>query len=111
MSKSPSQKYEHDVKSMFGPELPRMSKVVVEGRCVPGLYARDCNDVIEFTFSHNFSVFYEVPRSAALTFAAAIANALAIGSGYSCLGATSKDHPFAPQVIELSSEEAGKLME
>lgn len=108
---TPKQQYESSIKTMLGPEIPRMNKVCVEGRCIPGLYARDRNDIIEFCFSHNFCKFYEVPREAAIIFAAGIADALAIGAGYSFAGALTKDRPFAPGIIELSPNETTSITE
>ena len=42
----------------------------------------------------------DVPRRYAQSVAWLVANALAIGKGYSYLGAESKDMPFAPKLMD-----------
>ncbi len=72
-------------------------RVVVDGRVIPRLTGYYEGDkialVLDGRFSHSFSK--EDARSAAWL----IANALAIGDGYSHLGAESKEQPFAPKAM------------
>ena len=69
-------------------------RVQIEGRIIPRLTAFREGDrivlVVDGRFSHSFAA--EDAYSAAWL----IANALAVGAGYSHLGAESKDKPFAP---------------
>ena len=76
-------------------------RVVVDGRVIPRLTGFYDGDrialVLDGRFSHSFR------KEDAYSAAWLIANALAIGEGYSHLGATSKSQqPFAPQAMEIS---------
>lgn len=76
-------------------------RVVVDGRVVPRLTGHYEGDkialVLDGRFSHAFAK--EDARSAAWL----IANALAIGEGYSHLGAESKEQPFAAKAMRLDT--------
>lgn len=74
-------------------------KIVVEGRAIPGLSGYHDGDMVGLVLDHRLSI--SVPRELAHQVAWFAANAMAIGAGYSHLGAESKDRPFAPQCIEL----------
>lgn len=74
-------------------------KVVVEGRAIPGLSGYRDGDLTALVLDNRLSI--SVPPELAHQVAWFAANALAIGAGYSHLGAESKDRPFAPQCIEL----------
>jgi len=75
-------------------------RVVVDGRIIPGLTGRKASEyqtelVLDGRFSATFTD--DVAAQAAWL----IAQALAIGQGYSHLGALNKDRPFAPQSMEV----------
>lgn len=75
-------------------------KVVVEGRAIPKLtgYTQD-DGRVTLIVDGRFAV--DFPADIASSAAWLIANALAIGAGYSHLGATSQDHPFAPKIAQV----------
>jgi hypothetical protein len=76
-------------------------RVVVDGRVIPRLTGHYEGDkialVLDGRFSHSFS------QGDAYSAAWLIANALAIGAGYSHLGAESKEHPFAPKAMQVDT--------
>lgn len=75
-------------------------KVVIEGRAIPGLTAfRDGPEKIGLVVDGRFS--QSVPVEMAHGIAWLLANALAVGAGYSHLGAENKDMPFAPRCSEI----------
>lgn len=82
----------------FGPERSGFT-VIVDGRAIPGIHAYDRGPVIEFVLDGRF--LYDVPREFSGVFASAVAQALAIGAGFSHLGAESRNKPFAPQVCRI----------
>jgi hypothetical protein len=86
------------IDAMKGAKLSGHS-VIVEGRCVPLLTMYDSGETVEFTLDGRFSI--DIPREISLQIAWLVAQALAIGQGYSHLGATEKGRPFAPQVMKL----------
>ena len=88
------------IAAMFGPETPGNS-LVIDGRLIPGIRVHDRGPQVEFILDGRFS--FSFPRDQALQAASFAAAALAIGSGYSHIGATNKDRPFAPELIGLSS--------
>ena len=70
-------------------------RCLIDGRMVPGVTAfRDGPDNIGVVLDHRFMV--SVPKDLAQSVAWLVANALAIGSGYSHMGAETKGLPFAP---------------
>ena len=69
-------------------------RVMVEGRVIPKLTAYKDGNLIGLVVDKRFSI--SLPEDQAKTVAWLVANALAIGAGYSHLGAESKDQPFAP---------------
>lgn len=73
-------------------------RVVIEGREIPRLRAKDRGDEVTLILDGRLGI--DVPKELGRTVAWLVANALAIGEGYSHLGAESKDHPFAPQIAE-----------
>ena len=71
---------------------------IVEGREIPRLMVRERgSDQITIILDRRFGI--DVPRELSGCICWMIANALAIGEGYPFLGALTKDHPFAPEVI------------
>nr|WP_313012750.1 hypothetical protein [Brucella intermedia] len=74
--------------------------VVVEGHEIPKLSMLDEGVTIHLILDGRFGI--NVPRDFAPQVAWLVANALAVGQGYSHLGAKSKDHPFAPEVVNLN---------
>lgn len=76
-------------------------RVQVDGRIIPRLTGYHDGDkialVVDDRFSHSFA------KDDAYQAAWLIANALAIGAGYSHMGAENKDQPFAPQGMQLGS--------
>lgn len=73
--------------------------VVVDGHEIPKLSMLDEGDTIHLIVDGRFGI--NIPRDLAPQVAWLVANALAVGQGYPCIGATSKDRPFAPKVVEL----------
>lgn len=70
-------------------------RCLIDGRIIPDLSAyRDGPDNIAIVLNHRLSI--SVPKDLAQSVAWLVANALAIGRGYSHLGAESKVMPFAP---------------
>lgn len=90
-----------EVKSpLFGPH-PEYYSIVVDGRRIPQLTGHKSGDNETYlVLDGRFSV--TVPNELAYQVAWILANAIAIGQGYSHLGAESKDHPFAPQIAEIA---------
>ena len=77
-------------------------KVVIEGRAIPKLTGRRQSDGKVFlTVDGRFGTAVDEDR--AYDVAWLLAHALAIGAGYSHLGAESKDTCFAPQCVQLPS--------
>lgn len=77
-------------------------KVVVDGRAIPRLTGCP-HGPDETTLIVDGRFMIDVPNSLAHQVAWLVANALAVGAGFSHLGATSKDAtPFAPQIAEIS---------
>lgn len=76
-------------------------KVQIQGRVIPKLTAYHDGDKVALVVDERFSASF--PREHAYQAAWLIAEALAIGAGYSNLEAETKDHPFAPVGMELSS--------
>jgi hypothetical protein len=74
-------------------------RVVVDGRSIPKLTGRENGDTVDFTLDHRFGL--TVPKELAHQVAWFVANAMAIGAGYSHLGAESKQKPFAPRIGQL----------
>ena len=78
-----------------------MDRVIIEGRQIPGLRGMRNGDTITLIVDGRFSV--DFPASIALNAAWLLAQALAIGAGYSHLGATERSAPFAPICTEVQS--------
>lgn len=74
-------------------------RVVVEGRQIPMLTGFHEGDKTFLVLDHRLSI--GVPKELASQVAWFAASCLAVGQGYSHIGAASKDMPFAPQVMEL----------
>jgi hypothetical protein len=78
-------------------------RVVVDGRVIPRLTGRAQGDMVSFTVDGRFGA--ECPKEYAYGMAWLIAQAFAIGEGYPHLGADTKDHPFAPVAMAISTTE------
>ena len=90
------------VEKMKGP-TSSASTVIIEGRGIPGLTMLDEGESVQLILNNRFSI--DVPRGRAAQVAWFVAQALAIGSGYSHSGAESRDMPFAPRVFNISEGE------
>jgi hypothetical protein len=73
--------------------------VIIEGRCVPRMHCFERESETEIVIDGRFS--YTFPKDWGFLAAAMAAQAMAIGAGYSHLGAETKDGPFAPRAVEL----------
>jgi hypothetical protein len=78
-----------------------VGSVVIEGRQIPRLSANEQPDgrvelVLDGRFGATFADLGVAGQAAWL-----VANALAIGEGYSFLGASDKNHPFAPECLQM----------
>jgi len=71
-----------------------VSKVMVDGRIIPGLTGWEEGDKTWLCVDDRFGAGF--PTEYARQAAWLIANAMAIACGYSHLGAENKDRPFAP---------------
>lgn len=78
--------------------------VVIEGRLIPRLSANESADgSVELVLDGRFGVTF--PNLGMASQAAwLIANALAIGEGYSFLGASDKNRPFAPECLRIDAK-------
>lgn len=74
-------------------------RVVVEGRFIPLLTGHREGDNVCLTIDHRFGA--SVPKELAYQVAWLIAQAIAVASGYSHLGADSKDRPFAAKAMGI----------
>lgn len=81
----------------FGPRGGQC--VIVEGRKIPHLTGREENGEIWLTVDERMTI--PIPPELAEQVAWFVANAMAVASGYSHLGAESKDRPFARQVQQI----------
>lgn len=78
-------------------------KVRVEGRVIPRLTGSPCGDKIELVVDGRFGATFS--KEDAYQVAWLIGQAMAVGDGYSHLGAETKSRPFAPQAMEISPGE------
>lgn len=77
-------------------------KVQVEGRIIPGLTGHPQEDgrvtlIVDGRFAVDF------PKEVASQAAWLLANALAVGAGYTHLGAANKGQPFAPVGVYVNT--------
>lgn len=77
--------------------------VFIDGRKIPNMLVRLHKENVELQLDGRFVYIFPDKPTARLA-ASLAANAMAIGMGYPCMGATSKDMPFAPEVIGLSKD-------
>jgi len=89
--------------TMVGPERCGYA-VIVEGRVIPRLHCHDLGERIEIVLDGRFSL--TVRRDEAYRIAWMLAHALAIGAGYSHLGADGRDRPFAPELKQWEPSDA-----
>lgn len=73
------------------------NSVVIDGHAIPKIRCIEQGDHIEFILDRRFGFIF--PKEWAYLAASFAAQAMAIGAGYSNLGAKDKNHPFAPQVM------------
>jgi hypothetical protein len=76
--------------------------VIVDSRAIPKIRCRDNGETIDIILDRRFC--YTFPKDLAYLAAAFAAQAMAIGAGYSHLGASNKEQPFAPQVMQIEIE-------
>lgn len=81
-------------RSIIGPPASG-NHVIVDARVIPRMTATETADGIEIVLDRRFAIV--VSRDDAYPVAWMIAQALAIGQGYSSVRAESRDQPFAPQ--------------
>lgn len=80
-------------------------RVLVEGRQIPKLTGvRRADGTVSLSVDHRFCGIFSTERDAEQA-AFLIANAMAIGAGYPCLSAPSKEHPFAPVSREIAADQ------
>lgn len=83
---------------IFGPFSE--NRVMIEGRVIPNLTAHDNGDgTIDLVVDHRFSAPF--PKDQAYAAAWLLANAMAVGAGYSCLSSETKERPFAPKGMQI----------
>jgi hypothetical protein len=87
---------------MRGPERGGCD-VIIGGLLVPRMHMYDKGETIDMILDGRFS--YEFPKEWAYLAADFAANAMAIGAGYSFLGAETKDRPFASKVWKIEFAE------
>lgn len=85
---------------MKGPR-PAGNIVVIDGRAIPHLTMVEQADSIDLILDGRFCI--DVPKDRAQQVAWFVANALAIGQGYSHMGAETKGMPFARQVMMIET--------
>lgn len=74
-------------------------RVVVEGRCIPGLTGFKDGDKIALVVDGRFSV--SLSDGDARNVAWLLANAIAVAQGYPCLSSETRERPFAPLVMSI----------
>lgn len=77
-------------------------QVVIDGRAIPNMTARRTGDQVVISLDNRLTI--AVPADIAYQVAAFAANAMAIGAGYSHLGAETRERPFAPRAAKLDVE-------
>lgn len=82
-------------------------RVMVDGRVIPRLTGWREGDLTWLAVDGRFAC--SVPHAHAREVAYVLANALAVGAGYSHAGAESRDMPFAPRGHELEPPHDGGL--
>jgi hypothetical protein len=87
-------------KMLLPPQSER--QVIVDGRAIPGLFARRGDRRVVFVLDGRFGC--EVPDEYALPVAFALAQALAIGAGYASSNSENRERPFAPMVAEIGEK-------
>lgn len=85
---------------LFAPLEPSLHKICIEGKLIPRMTGRLIDGKCEVHLDGRWCYIFDTIESA-YTAAAMAANALAIGEGYSHLGAPNKEQPFAPTVMML----------
>jgi len=90
-------------RSIIGPAATG-NHVLVDARIIPLMHAHEVEAGIEIILDRRFSI--TVSHDDAYPVAWMIAQALAIGQGYSSVRAENKDRPFAPEyrVMDVPNE-------
>lgn len=76
--------------------------VVLDGRVIPDMTARRHGDAVSITLDNRLVI--TVPANLAYQVAHFAADAMAIGAGYSHLGAEARERPFAPQCAQIKND-------
>lgn len=92
--------FPHSVQEPWHFPYHEADRVIIEGRQIPKLTAMPEGDQVTIILDGRLSI--SVPQALGRQVAWLVANALAIGAGYSHLGAENKVKPFAPVAIGLS---------
>jgi len=88
---------EQPLKWIVGPF--KSNRVVIEDRLIPKLEALRKDTLTSFLLDERFIL--EVPNDIAYQVAHFVATAMAVGAGYSHIGADTKTAPFASPISEL----------
>ena len=89
---------------LFAPLEPSLFKICIEGKIIPRMTGRMIDGKCEVHLDGRWCYIFDTIESA-YTAASMAANALAIGEGYSHIGAASKEMPFAPTVMMIGGEQ------
>lgn len=74
-------------------------RVIVEGRCIPGLTGFRDGEKIALVVDRRFSI--SLNEGDARNVAWLVANAMAVAQGYACLSSESRGQPFAPLISRI----------
>ncbi len=88
----------NEVPNIFGTEKIGHS-VIIENRKIPKMICIQQGEYVQFILDERFG--FSFPNELAYVAAEFAAQAMAIGMGYSHLGASDKNMPFAPEVMEI----------
>lgn len=75
---------------------------IVDGRVINQLTVARAGDRVQLRLDNRLGI--DVPAEHAVSVCWLVANALAIGAGYSHLGAETKERPFAPKVVVFEGD-------
>jgi hypothetical protein len=88
-----------NIDGLFGPKHVGR-QVIVEGRAIPLLTGWEEGEEVFLCVDGRMAI--PVRKQDATQIAWFVANAMAISAGFPCLGAETKDRPFAPMVRAMS---------
>jgi len=92
--------YDKIVEQMQG-TVTDASRVEIDGRVIPKMRMKVDKENVWLYLDGRFSIC--VPKTCAYEVVWFAANAMAIGQGYPCMEAETKDRPFAPTVIKMEA--------